>query len=170
MFLFKCTGCGTTFSSGDELAGRQMNCPKCARPALVPTKSPVIPGTTPDSRQGADLPRRGPPPMAIGPDSSPLSVTVICPRCERIFQLRPDGLAHTIECADCNLQFVAGTGVVPSHRPAPGLGSPPRSRRTLLPRPSPPMRAVPSHPGKTGERHLICPPASKSLRDRRLLR
>src|ERR1700722_6760511 len=39
MIAFSCTGCATSFSVKDELAGKKTKCPKCGVSLLVPVAS-----------------------------------------------------------------------------------------------------------------------------------
>jgi DNA-directed RNA polymerase subunit RPC12/RpoP len=108
---FVCTLCSEIISVRDQLAGRQINCPKCDGVRLVPDKSPKMKfhchscgqsvrveqihagkkGTCPKCRKLIDIP----------PHPEGTMVALVCSICNEIIHVPEDSKEKIIECPKC---------------------------------------------------------------------
>jgi DNA-directed RNA polymerase subunit RPC12/RpoP len=111
MIRFVCTLCGEEIDVRDELAGRQIKCPKCNNICLVPDKSPKMKfhchscgqsvrvaqiyagkkGICPKCKKLIDIP----------PHPEGTMVALVCTICNEIIHVPEDSKEHFIKCPKC---------------------------------------------------------------------
>ena len=117
MIKFVCKLCGEEIDVRDQLAGRQINCPKCKCVRLVPNKSPKMKfhchscgqsvridqiyagkkGKCPKCQKIIDIPAH--------PEGT--MVALVCPICNEIIHIPEDSKEKIIECPKCG-SYVEG--------------------------------------------------------------
>jgi DNA-directed RNA polymerase subunit RPC12/RpoP len=111
MIKFVCTLCGEEIDVRDQLAGRQINCPKCNSICLVPDKSPKIKFHCkscgqPIQAAQVDAGKKGKCPKCKKPIVIPhhpegSTVALVCPICNEIIHVPEDSKEKLIECPNC---------------------------------------------------------------------
>ena len=111
MIRFVCTLCGEEIDVRDQLAGRQIECPKCKCVRLVPDKSPTIKfhchscgkgirvarihagkkGKCPNCRNIIDIPHH----------AEGTTIALVCTICNEIIHVPEDSKEHLIKCPEC---------------------------------------------------------------------
>ena len=117
MIRFVCTLCGEEIDVREELAGRQMKCPKCKSIRFIPDKSPKLKfhckscgqkvrvdliyagkkGKCPKCKKLIDIPHH--------PEGT--MVALVCTICNEIIHVREDSKAHFLKCPNCD-SFMEG--------------------------------------------------------------
>jgi len=117
MIKFVCKLCGEIISVRKELAGRQINCPKCKCIRLIPDKSPKMKFHCPSCGQLVRVDqiyagKKGICPnckklIDIPPHPEGTMVALVCPICNEIIHIPESSKEHFIECPKCG-SFVEG--------------------------------------------------------------
>ena len=92
MIRFVCTLCGIEIDVRDELAGMQINCPKCKSVRLVPDKSPKMKFHCHHCGQSVRVEQ-----IHAGKKG-------VCPKCRKIIDIppHPEGTMVALVCTICN--------------------------------------------------------------------
>jgi len=117
MIRFVCKLCGEEIDVHDQLAGKQMECPKCKSIRLVPDKSPRIKFHCPSCGQSVRVAQIHAGKKGICPKCKKLvdipshpegtMVALVCPICNEIIHVPEDSKEHFIECPNCS-SYVEG--------------------------------------------------------------
>lgn len=98
MIRFACPGCSTTFSVGDDRAGKITRCPKCQTKFVIPEPEPAAAAAPPPSASA-------PPPLPPATDE-PVEIAP-CPSCDSRLSVMPADLGSDVECPSCQTVFKA---------------------------------------------------------------
>ncbi len=116
MIRFACPGCSSTFTVGDEKAGKTGKCPKCQSQFVIPEAPTDTPPPEPPPLPSAHVaPPPAPPPPAA---DDPIEIQP-CPKCGARLSVLPGDVGKDIECPTCQTVYRARRGDAP---PPPDAG------------------------------------------------